>query len=471
MEVASPVDHPLSVVVPTLDEADHLPALLRDLESWDGGAPVVVADGGSRDGTRRIAIQRGCRVVYTPPGRGRQMNAGARVTATPWILFLHADSRLNPRALDRARQFASGPRQDAACFRLRIDHPGRAFRLIERGQRLRERWLGLPYGDQGLLIPRALFDQLGGFAEVPVMEDVLLARKLNQIGKRIRNLQSPIRTSPRRYVESGPWRQVARNAWCISRLFLGVRPQEIARSYLPRRRRAPRGPEAERPGPEKRVLGTVNVFAKAPRPGHVKTRLAAGIGDEAALRVYRHLLRKTVREAARSGARVVVCYDPEDGRRDLDPLVEPPAGQWSYQGDGDLGMRMHRMLNEALDEGPPAVVVGTDIPDLDAGVLHRAFRALDEADVVVGPALDGGYYLLGLKRPAPELFHGMVWSEPTVLDETRTRARMAGKTVLELEPLRDVDRAQDLTDELRRIALVSGAPRLDEAPPDPRPDR
>ncbi|NNF27647.1 MAG: DUF2064 domain-containing protein [Gemmatimonadetes bacterium] len=448
-------------MIPTLNEEEHLPALLEDLDAWDPGIPVVVADGGSRDGTRRIALSRGCRVTYTPPGRGRQMNAGARMTRTPWILFLHADSRLDDHALNEAKAFARN-QQAAACFRLAIDHPGAVFRLIELGQRLRERWLGLPYGDQGLLISRPLFDQVGGFPRVPVMEDVLVVRALARAGRAVERLPARIRTSPRRYLASGPWRQLARNAWSISRLFLGAAPERIAPSYPPRTA-GEAGMTLHPVGPDP-LAGTVAVFAKAPRVGHVKTRLAAGIGEDGALRVYRRLLETIVSEAHAFGARTVICYDPEDGRSELARFLGVEAARFRYQGDGDLGRRMDRMLSRALGEGGPAVVIGTDIPGLDREVLRRAFRALAEADVVLGPSLDGGYYLLGLNRPAPELFTGMAWSEATVLDETRTRARRTGRTVMELEPLRDVDRPDDLTDELRRIAGVLPAGTPEPAP-------
>ena len=443
------------MVIPTLNEERHLPELLDDLEAWDPHAPVIVVDGGSDDHTRSVALERGCRVLCAPAGRGRQMNAGAAVTETPWILFLHADSRVDRSALDLARAYA-GETPGAACFRLRIDHPGLSFRLIELGQRLRERWLGLPYGDQGLLVHTGLFVEIGGFPETPLMEDVLVVRQLEKRGMPVERLPATVRTSPRRYAVGGAWKQVAGNAWRISRFLFGVDPARLAGSYPPRGP-APRPPRPPAPPPAGRApVGTVAVFAKAPRRGRVKTRLASGIGPEGALRVYEHLLRRSVLEARASAARVVVCYDPEDGRPDLEALLGSGEGSFRFQGEGDLGDRMDRMLTEILENGEgPAVVMGTDIPGLDRDVLSRAFQALGDADLVLGPSLDGGYYLLGLHRPAPELFSGMAWSTPGVLAETRRRAQRAGLRVLELEPLRDVDEASDLTEDLHAVAQAS----------------
>ncbi len=447
------------VVIPTLDESEALPALVQDLRDWDPGLEIVVADGGSSDGTRSVAREAGCRVIWTAPGRARQMNAGAGVVTAPWILFVHADCRIAPSALDAAQTHLTREPERAACFGLRIGHPGWLFRVIESGQRWRQRLLGLAYGDQGLLISEALFREVGMFPEEPLMEDVLLLRRLRRTG-RLSDLPVPIETSPRRYLANGPLRQAARNAWNLTRFLLGTPPDKLARSYPPRRA-TPRGAAypTENPPPHTggrqvgpRTEATVLLFAKAPRPGLVKTRLARAIGEVGAVRVYRHLVHQTVREASATGARVVLCYAPEDGRPELEALAAPHRLEFVHQGSGDLGARMERMLHAALDHGGPALVVGTDIAALNREILIRAFQALDEVDLVLGPALDGGYYLLGLKRPAPALFRGMTWSTPQVLSRTRERAQDEGLAVMELEPLRDVDTAADLTDELRALA-------------------
>ncbi|MDH3225177.1 MAG: TIGR04283 family arsenosugar biosynthesis glycosyltransferase [Gemmatimonadota bacterium] len=452
------------VVIPTLDEREALPALVHDLREWDPGLQLIVADGGSSDGTRTLAREAGCRVLWTGPGRARQMNAGAGVVTAPWILFVHADCRIAPAALAAAQAHLTRQPHRAGFFGLRIRHPGWIFRVIESGQRWRQRLLGLAYGDQGLLISRALFREVGGFPDEPLMEDVLIVRRLMRAG-RLSELPARIETSPRRYLSNGPVRQTARNAWNLARFLLGTAPGTLASSYPPRRAATGRPPSrigrSPLPRNEGKEVGpggesTVLLFAKAPRPGLVKTRLARDIGEVGALRVYRHLVRQTVREASATGARVVLCYAPEDGRPELEALAAPHRLEFVHQGPGDLGARMERTLRAALGHGGTALVVGTDVPALNSEILTRAHRALEEVDLVLGPALDGGYYLLGLKRPAPALFHDMTWSTSQVLSETRDRALGEGLAVMELEPLKDVDTVADLTDELRTVAESDG---------------
>ena len=192
----------LGVVIPALDEEGTLPALLADLSRLTLPTRVLVVDGGSRDGTVRAARAGGALVLRSRTGRARQMNAGARFLTTPWLLFLHADSRLDGRAVaaidDHVR--AGGP--DAAHFALRFLHASRFYRALEWGQRLRERTLGLVYGDQGLLIRRDLFLDAGPYPDAPLMEDVILNRELLRRG-RLRPLPATVATSPRRYEEEG----------------------------------------------------------------------------------------------------------------------------------------------------------------------------------------------------------------------------------------------------------------------------
>ena len=206
------------------------------------------------------------------------------------------------------------------------------------------------------------------------------------------------------------------------------------------------------------ALPVVVVFARAPELGRVKTRLAATVGDAAALACYRELGRTVVdavRHADRStGAapwRTVVAHTPADAAPALAAWLDPHgAGGLAYQpqADGDLGARMRGAVERAIADGAPrVVVVGTDCPDVDAAVVARALAALDGADVVLGPALDGGYYLVGVRAPADRacaaLFEGVPWSAPDTLAVTLARLAAAGLAVAHLTALRDVDTAED----------------------------
>ncbi len=215
----------IAVVIPTLNAAADLP---RALESLAPGrqriAEIAVADGGSTDGTQAIAEAAGARVVTAPKGRGSQLRAGVAATTAPRLLILHADSRLGP-------DWPGALRDDgrAGWFRLRLDDPARAARRVERLANWRARRLALPYGDQGLVLPRALYDAVGGYRDMPLMEDVDLARRLGRA--RLTALDAEVVTSAARYRQDGYWRRPLRNLACLSLFLAGVGPERIVRLY------------------------------------------------------------------------------------------------------------------------------------------------------------------------------------------------------------------------------------------------
>ncbi|MBX3734760.1 MAG: TIGR04282 family arsenosugar biosynthesis glycosyltransferase [Verrucomicrobiae bacterium] len=186
----------------------------------------------------------------------------------------------------------------------------------------------------------------------------------------------------------------------------------------------------------------LGVFLRAPRLGTVKTRLARDVGAAAALAAYQRLLARTL-DAIASLPCVDLCGTPDDALPELEPWRRP-GWTLSPQGPGNLGDRLHRAFARWLG-APHArwVVIGTDCPELTPGDIQAAWQALDQAEVVLGPATDGGYWLLGLKAPAPDLFREIPWGGPEVLQMTRDRAASLGRRVALLRELRDVDTAAD----------------------------
>ncbi|MGH7548356.1 MAG: TIGR04283 family arsenosugar biosynthesis glycosyltransferase [Gemmatimonadales bacterium] len=222
----------IGIVIPALNEESYLPGLLADLEGLAREVPldVVVADGGSTDGTVACARALGARTIIAPRGRSRQLNAGAAAARGRWLLFLHADCRMPPDTRGALLAALRGePQLEAAVFRFAIDLPRGWKRFIEIGQALRERLYGLPYGDQGLLIRRELFSSLGGFPDIAIMEDVAMIRRLERRGVKWQRLRAPLLTSGRRYLAGGPLRTWLKHALLIALYAAGVSPRRLAR--------------------------------------------------------------------------------------------------------------------------------------------------------------------------------------------------------------------------------------------------
>lgn len=183
------------------------------------------------------------------------------------------------------------------------------------------------------------------------------------------------------------------------------------------------------------------VFLRAPRAGQVKTRLAAEIGERHALRLYRIMAARTLAAARESGLDASIWFTPADAGPEMrhwlgeDWVMRPQAS-------GDLGARLAAAA-EAVDPGQGWLAVGADCPRLDAPLLREAAGAIGEGLVVLGPTLDGGYYLVGGRAPLPDIFSEMPWSTERLLDATRARLAGAGVPWRELRMLRDVDTAED----------------------------
>ncbi len=189
-------------------------------------------------------------------------------------------------------------------------------------------------------------------------------------------------------------------------------------------------------------MTAVLLFAKAPRPGRVKTRLAREVGDAAAVEAYRRV-GAGVAAAVAAEFDLTVWHDPPDAEREMRDWL----GDHEYraQRGGDLGERMSRAFAAHFDRGDrPVLAIGADAPGVGPAVVREAVRVLQQADVVLGPALDGGYYLIGLNREACHLFEGVPWGTPRVLQVTVALCVARDLKIGQLAPLRDLDTAADL---------------------------
>ena len=224
----------LSVVIPTLNAQARLPGCLGALRAARAAGvvdQVIVADGGSTDATRDLAREFGAIVIDAPQGRGSQLAAGASAASGGWLLFLHADTRLAPgweRVL-HAHLTDRGARHTAAAFRLAFDEVSNGAERVARLANWRARRLGLPYGDQGLVIARGLYDTIGGYRALTLMEDVDLVRRLGR--RRVRLLNAVAVTSAARYRRDGWWARPVRNLGVLALYLLGVPVRVVRRLY------------------------------------------------------------------------------------------------------------------------------------------------------------------------------------------------------------------------------------------------
>ncbi len=230
----------ISVIIPALNEAA---GIARSIASafQEPDVEVIVVDGGSRDETALVARRLGAETLTVPAGRARQMNAGAEASKGEYLVFLHADTILPPQYASLVRRLLASPEVVAGAFRLGIEGRQLSLRWIETGANWRSRWLQLPYGDQALFVRSRLFFELGGYADLPIMEDYDLVRRLTRRGRVILAPKAVV-TSARRWKQLGVLRTTLLNQVMVTGHLLGVSPRKMAQLY---RRTAAFRPTAE----------------------------------------------------------------------------------------------------------------------------------------------------------------------------------------------------------------------------------
>lgn len=227
----------ISIIMPVLDEAPGIVATLAALAPLRaGGGEVIVVDGGSTDATAALALPWVDRVMAAGGGRAGQMNAGAAVARGDVLLFLHADTRLPGDAVSLVADALAGDRQWGR-FDVHIAGRSRWLPLVAAMMNLRSRLTGIATGDQAIFVTRAAFAAVGGFPDLPLMEDIALSRRLLARG-RPACLAARVTTSGRRWERNGVWRTILLMWWLRLRYFLGADPRRLARDYHPVRDRA-----------------------------------------------------------------------------------------------------------------------------------------------------------------------------------------------------------------------------------------
>ncbi|MBU1397961.1 MAG: TIGR04283 family arsenosugar biosynthesis glycosyltransferase [Proteobacteria bacterium] len=225
----------VSVIIPVLNEAHGINVCLEALFAQFSGEPfeTIVVDGDAEGTTLRQIVHPKVIKFCAPPGRGKQMNAGAEVARGEILIFLHADTRLPSNALSRIREVMADRQYSAGAFTLHFDSKRPVFGLIAMAASWRYRLTRLPYGDQAFFMHREYFNEIGGFAEIPIMEDVEMMRRIRKRGGRVRILHDSVTTSPRRWEKNGILFSVIRT-WALAFLFAcGADPERLAKHYGP----------------------------------------------------------------------------------------------------------------------------------------------------------------------------------------------------------------------------------------------
>ena len=416
----------VSIIIPVWRDFDRLAGTIHAITA--GAFEIILAGAAEEaDACRRFAdAHPGVRCVTGPRGRASQMNRGAAVATGDWLMFLHADSRPDPGWIDAIREAGGRPEVVAGSFQFALDSSDRRARLIEAGVRVRVAIAGLPYGDQGLFVRRDVFARLGGYRDLPLMEDVDLVRRLARAGRLLHSSRRVV-TSARRWETQGWTRRSAGNALGLGLYFLGASPALLARRYSGRQRAA------------------IAMMTRAPWATG-KTRLMPDAHADSHLELRRALFEDTRdRVAAVTQADKVMLVDPPG---DCEAMAgASPGFEILAQRHGDLSERLDGAVADIFRLGyDRAVIVGSDLPTIPVSYLQRALAAIGRAGdrVVLGPAEDGGYYLIALKRMHPELFRGIEWSTARVLEQTVAAARRKRLAVELVDRWYDVDNQTDL---------------------------
>ena len=485
----------LAIIVPVFNEGAALAVRLQALQTLRArGAQVVVVDGGDGSNPEQIGLLADKNleqigpladlVLQAPLGRAAQMNAGVwalcqiapQITPQPdALLFLHADTQLPPDAdglIAAALQHHAWGR-----FDVHIQGQSAWLPLVAALMNLRSRLSGMATGDQALFVRRRVFEKLGGFAPLPLMEDLEICQRLQGVSAPA-CLKERVTTSGRRWDEHGAWRVIAlmwrlRAAWYAANRNDARRSRADKPSGSDKQSSASGGGQsaalahtlALRYGYQPRAGAAVAILAKAPVAGLAKTRLipalnpdGTALGPKGAARAQRQFTLRTLQTAAQASTGAITLWcTPTAQHRFFRALQRRWGVLCAVQPEGDIGQRMgaamvaHFGLSKAESAGGslakpkllPLVIVGTDCPAFTPAHLQQAADALQSHDAVLIPAADGGFVLLGMRKALPGVFEGVEWSTSQVMAQTRLRLQALGASWLELPALWDVDTPED----------------------------
>ncbi|NKB31971.1 MAG: DUF2064 domain-containing protein [Pseudomonadales bacterium] len=438
----------LSIIIPVLDEQECVVDRLTHLQSLrDENCEIILVDGGSSDATVALATPLVDKLVKCGSGRALQMNAGAELAQGKLLLFLHIDTTLPANAKVLIDEAIGDSQLKWGRFNLKFDKSSLAFKIISSNMNKRATLTRVCTGDQSLFVTKALFEQVQGFPALPLMEDVALSKSLRRIRKPI-VIDSFVVTSSRRWERHGVVRTVVFMWWLRLLFFLGVSPASLAKLYYPSQsgdageKEAGINAELRFRHPGSRIL----LYAKAPVLGEVKTRLEPVLGEEKSLLLHQAMTSRVATLLNSSRLAPWQLWVSADVSNEFFLTLCNKKNICLQEGE-DLGEKMARSAALTLEQqGVNSIIIlGSDCPGYDASYLENALEKLAEgSEVVLGPAVDGGYVLIGLRAVYPALFTGIDWGSSRVFEQTVARIEALNLSYSVLETLWDVDRPEDL---------------------------
>jgi rSAM/selenodomain-associated transferase 2/rSAM/selenodomain-associated transferase 1 len=431
----------ISVIIPVFREEDRINATIGALVKMKGdhSVEIIVVDGDPNGSTIQCINHPTVITMTALKGRAIQMNKGAAKAGGDILLFLHADTTLPEKGFDKIIAVMETGKYVAGAFNYNIETRNLFLRFNYYTSYLRSKISRIVYGDQGIFIRKDYFEKIGGYPEIPIMEEVELMKKIKKNKDKIYILKERVKTSARRYEEEGIIYGWLRNHRMRILYFFGVPPERLVKHY----------PDTRKKKQNKCGLG---LFLKYPQKGTIKTRLAKRIGDNLTLRLYECFIRDMLDKLTSLPYDLHIFVAPPDKVMALCQWLGSDLPVHAQEGR-DLGERMKQTFDKMFQMGyESCVLMGSDFPDLPGSVITDAFEGLKTAEAVIASADDGGYYLIGFQRLhfCESVFQNVAWSTDRVFQQTMDIFKQEKIRVKILRKWWDVDDFDELKNFMER---------------------
>ena len=417
-----------SFIIPTYNEELYIKKNIRLLKSFGNDIEIIIADGGSNDGTAKIAEEEKVKIINCKTGRGIQLNKGAEAASGNILCFLHADTFLPKDTIKILNDFFEDDENQICRFRLGFDVE---HWLLDRYTYFSKfDTVFTRFGDMFIAVRKNFFDELNGYPNWVTFEDVNFLKRASK-KKKVVILNAKVVSSARAFMKYGLIKQQIFNGYLITKYLLGFRKFIEENKYYKRKSNSNKV--------------SLIVFVRYPQKGKVKTRLAATIGNGKATEIYKAAAENIINEIKTvPNCNKYIFYSIKEEK----DLIKKWLGKGFYyvhQEGNYLGERMQNAFGIVLGHGAEkAIILGTDIPEITSDTISNAITVLENSDTVIGPSNDGGYYLLGMKKFHSNLFENIEYSTSTVLNETIKKIKSAKLKNSTLNILHDIDIEDDL---------------------------